>query len=288
MTSFFATTVPVADALWNAPKTYLGMGLDWQAEQDNWLQKFVVSHKNPSIALAATLNPEELASIASNTCQLVNDFLKAKGFNIQLQDQGPSNMLYAASVLKLLGEFLAGGETDYRLREIGKPAFRLGREAKVKHFDFNGQRVVVIPTNGGFSLLVTRPTGVVGFRMLDDWTNILHTMKPTRGNGVLLPMAKIDEVGIDVKDLCGMFAEDWIVQEELMAAKFALTPKSVRFEAAFAYSARKGMTMEKLPQIGDYVADHALYFALVKRNHWLPLAAGMVDVEDLSSIVVNS
>ncbi|PIP86171.1 hypothetical protein COW83_00350, partial [Candidatus Collierbacteria bacterium CG22_combo_CG10-13_8_21_14_all_43_12] len=83
---------PIADALWNAPQVQMNIGLDWQAQQGKWLQGFVMSHKDASLALAATLNTEELASTASNVCRVVNDFLRAKGFNIQLQDLGSYNM----------------------------------------------------------------------------------------------------------------------------------------------------------------------------------------------------
>lgn len=279
----FATTVPVAQALWPAAEGFLNQDLLWQATPGNRLQELVVGLKDPSLALAKTLTEKQLASSASNVVAVVNEFLKAQGFSLQLRDAGVSRMIYAAAVMKLLGNWVHGGQTDYHLNDIEKPGFRLPGDG-LKHFVYQGQTVVVVPTDGGFSFLVTRPTGASGFSMLNDWQTILHGMKPTTGNGLILPMADIGETKVDVSALEGMTTVDlWKVQEAIMAAKFGLTPRHVKFEAAFAFSAKSfGISDGNEPKAGDYVADHALYFSMVKTGHWLPLAAGLVPVVELS------
>lgn len=283
MTSF-ATTVPVAEALWTASEEFTGEMMQWRAVQGNRLQKLVIDLMIPSLNLTSTLSEEELSACASNHASKVNQFLRSKGFSLELPDLGSVNMLYAAAVLKLLGCWHVPGENGYKLREIGKPGFRLSSDSGLRHFTALGQTVVVVPTTGGFSFLVTRPTGVTGFEMLTDWEKIVRALTPSAGNGLILPMAAIDETKVDVDDLKGMGTSDhkWVIQEALMAAKFGLTPIQVKFEAAFAYSAKRMAHEVEQPEQGDYIADHPLYFALVKRGHYLPLAAGLVDVADLS------
>ncbi|HEX9007643.1 MAG TPA: hypothetical protein VF837_00065 [Patescibacteria group bacterium] len=286
MTSFF-TTIPVAHALWNAPRE-MNLTLDWQANSGVPLQEMTVRFKDESLELAGTLGEKELTSKASNRASVVNQYLRDGGFgNIQLTDIGVLNRLYAAAILKLLGEFYEIGKVDYNLPIIHRPGFRLSKNAKVRHFNYGGQTVVEIPTKSNFSLLVTRPTGVNDFRMVEDWKSIIAGMKLSTGNGVILPMAQIDSAKIDVSSMKGLWSDSsqgiWQIEEALMAAKFALTRASVKFEAAFAYSAKcLGLDPEHAPEPGDYVADHALYFALAKPRYLLPLAVGLVDVTDLS------
>ncbi|KKT39081.1 MAG: hypothetical protein UW26_C0008G0023, partial [Candidatus Collierbacteria bacterium GW2011_GWF1_44_12] len=202
-------------------------------------------------------------------------------------DAGSLNMLYCAAVMKLLGKFLVPGTSGYYLSKIGKKAFRLGRDSGIKHYMFRPQigesfRIVEVPTMAGFSLLVARPTGVTGWDMLIDWSQMTFFMKEVEGNGVILPSAQIDEAKVDVKALVGMTGGEWMIQEALMAAKFGLTRKEVKFEAAFAFSAKRAVDPRHDPEPDDYVADHDLYFALVRQGHILPIAVGLIPSEELS------
>lgn len=289
MTSF-ATLVPPVHALWPVAGKKLGAEMNWEAR--NGLQRLLVSKKSQALALAETLAPDELLGVASNVCEEVNRVLREKGFpSVQLTDQGSIKMLYVASVFKILGNFLFPGQTDFHLSKIKKPAFRLSKDAQVKHFEYAGGRVVAVPTDNNFSLLVTNPTGATGFDMLADWEDILRRIvgKEIKANGVVLPMAMVDETDIDVSGLVGMSSSgpDWTISQAKMAAKFSLTPVSVKFEAAFSAAMRKGFSTGNEPEPGDYVADHPLYFALVRKGHFLPLAAGLVDPADLSNIDVR-
>ena len=282
-----ATTVNVADALWNAGSSK-GMHFNWEAGND-WLQQMIVGCKAPSLRLATMLNSNQLISCASDICREVNEFLANNGFpDVQLMDGGSRGMFYMASILKLLGSFFMMGKSGYELPEIGKPAFRLGSGSGVRQgCAANGQIVVQIPTNGNFDLWVTRPTGVVGFNMVTDWAEILEGIETTWIGGVILPMASIDSMPIDVTGLVGMRSGGWQIGEAKMAAKFSLTPDMVKFESAFACSAKRCMASVTLPEEGDYLADHPLYFALAIRDMPWPLAVGIVDVPDLADEEVN-
>lgn len=283
----FATTVPIAQALWPAAEAYLHRQLVWVSSSDgNRLQELIVALKDPSLALAWPLIERgELTAKASSVCAEINKFLEDNGFSLQLQDRGSLNVLYVASILKLLGKFNIPGETDYFLPRINKPAFRLEMQAGVTHFIFNGQTVVAVPTSGDFHFLLTKPTGTTGFDMLADWQKILHGMHKVQGNGVILPFVQIGETEVGVSSLAGIKTDDerWKIEEALVAVKFSLTPIRVRFEAAFASSLRfMGISPYHEPEWGDYVADHSLYFALVRSGNWLPLVVGLVDANELS------
>lgn len=282
--SSFFTTIPIEAALYVAAQEYLHRPMNWQAEPGNRLQQLIVELKEASLKAAAGLSMEQLSSCASNICAAVNAYLEANGFNMKLEDAGSTNMIYAAAILKLAGEFMQAGETEYTLPQIDKPGFRLSKRAGVKHFDFNGRRVVTVETQGGFKFAVTSPTGTTGFDMIREWQSILMDMVEVEGNGVILPMAKIGETAVDVSGLQGLYTPDgWVVQQALMAAKFLLSPTKVDFEAAFAFSARYfSIPQQQDPEEGDYFADHPLNFALYVPGQTLPLAVGLVAVEDLS------
>ncbi|HBA36308.1 MAG: hypothetical protein UW35_C0029G0002 [Candidatus Collierbacteria bacterium GW2011_GWF2_44_15] len=283
----FATSVPVAYALWPTSTQYLGSEIPWGADPNNSLQRLMITLKDPSLALASTMDNSVLRACASNSAAVVNKFLRDEKFTIQLTDAGSLNMLYCAAVMKLLGKFLVPGTSGYYLSKIGKKAFRLGRDSGIKHYMFRPQigesfRIVEVPTMAGFSLLVARPTGVTGWDMLIDWSQMTFFMKEVEGNGVILPSAQIDEAKVDVKALVGMTGGEWMIQEALMAAKFGLTRKEVKFEAAFAFSAKRAVDPRHDPEPDDYVADHDLYFALVRQGHILPIAVGLIPSEELS------
>ena len=290
MTSF-ATLIPPVHALYPVVEKKLGKSMNWEPRND--LQSLLVTKKDQVLALVDTLNSEQLMSAVSNICEEVNRFLRDNGFpSVQLTDQGSTRMLYVASVLKLLGRFYVPGEVDYHLEAINKPAFRLPDTAGVIQFKYGNRKVLVVPTGSNFSLVVTEPTGVTGFDMLGDWDDILHNIRGNRvdSNGAVLPMVKIEETSIDVSELVGMSSVDpyWVITQALMAAKFSLTPQEVKFEAAFSAAMRKGGVEDfNRPEKDDYVADHPLYFALVRSGHYMPLVAGLVDVKDLSNIVVR-
>lgn len=283
----FATIVPVAHALWEAPVEFLHKTIPWQATEGNYLQELMLRKKQASLALAHILGSKVLRSKASNDCSVVNQFLTDEEFHLQLTDQGKQNMIYVATVMKLLGHFFEKGSKGYFLPKIGKKAFRLGKEANVRHYVYQrpgwSVRVVEIPTGSGFSLLVSTPSSVRSFAMVEDWGKVIFGMQRVPGNGVILPMAQVDETEMDVKQLVGMAGGEWMIQEAKAAVKFALTPEMVKYEAAVAYSAKRA-AMERLdPEAGDYLADHPLYFGLAIHGYLLPLATGYVPVNLLAN-----
>jgi hypothetical protein len=187
-----------------------------------------------------------------------------------------------ATVLDLMGKWLVEGRRGYQLKKINRLGFRLGSEARVNHFVYQNRHIVEIPTDGGFSLLVTRPTvGVTGWNMLIDWSQIIYDMKPTGGNGVVLSSAQVDESAIDISDLRGMreIKGDWVIQQAKMAAMFSLSYQKISVKSAVAISALRGGNVD--PQKGDYIADHDLYAAVCKPGHILPLAAAFVPANEL-------
>ena len=282
MTTFF-TPVAVSEALWNAPRVMMQMNLNWQANKGNAMQEMIVRTKAESLELAATLKGKQLTSIASDHVERVNKFLKDGGFDIQLRNMGVKDCLYAAAIIEMLGEFNQPGLIGYRLSKIGKPGVRLGKEAGVKTFEYQGQKVIEIPTTSGFSLMITKPTGTVDFKMLEEWKEILKGMKAISGNGIVFPRTIIDSVKIDVSAIRGMYSGSWAIQETALAAKFTLTEKEVMFKAAFAYGAKRAaIKLNNNPESKDYLADHGLQIALAKRGYLLPYAVGLVDPEHLS------
>lgn len=286
------TTVPLAHALWPVPEKRLGYPMRWLPDA-SYLQQLVVRLKAKSLLLAACLDEEQMAAVASNICAEVNAFLKAQGFNIQLKDLGSMNMLYVAAVMKLCGYFETPGVTGYHLKKIARPGFRL-RGHILEHYQYGAQHVVSVATTGGFNMLITSPIAAQGFEKLEAWEEIRGAMRRTSGNGLVLPMADIGETEVDVEDLVGMVTiNNWRIMEALMATKFKLTPDMVSMEAAFAYSMAKGCIMMeegREPEANDYVADHDLEIALVHPNEkltLLPFGAAYVPANRLALSTVS-
>ena len=280
--STLVTVVPVIEALYNAPKA-LELSMDWKPIND--FQTMVIGMRNVSEAIAKLLDNKQLASIASSDAAVVNDFLAVSGFpEVKLKDRRLPGCFYAAGVIKLLGHFFNWGEVGYTLHEIDRPAFRFGVDDGVRHYDFDDQRIVEIPTQSGFSLYISRPFAQVeGFQLLNSWETALGHMVSVSGNGVVMPGASIDSLMIDVSELVGMTSEDWTLMEAVMAAKLELGPNAISFESAFAYAAAKSPKPRLQAQANDYIADHALNVALAFPGYSFPLAAGVVAVEDLST-----
>lgn len=278
----FASSVVVNHALYVAMSEAFGT-VEWEPNND--FQRMMIRHGSDSLLTALQLTSDQLFSKAAHDAETVNLFLRENEFALQLQDLGSGpKMAYVASILKLMGKFFERGLIGYHLPKAGKPAFRLGKSAGITHFDAKGKWLVRIPTNGGFDFWLTSPNHAHGFSMIDDWISMLRMIKLKNGRGVILPMATIGETLVDISGLVGMRSGDIILQQALAAAKFALTPEMVRFEMAAAMSAKRGMAIEMRPLTDDYVADHALYFALAIRdmNPLMPLAVGMVDMDEFS------
>ncbi|HBC44967.1 MAG: hypothetical protein UX08_C0013G0019 [Candidatus Collierbacteria bacterium GW2011_GWB1_45_35] len=278
----FASSVVVNHALYVAMSRAFGT-VDWKPSND--FQRMVVRHSLDSLLVALQITSDQLFSKAAHDAETVNRFLRENEFALQLQDMGSGpKMAYVASILKLLGKFYERGLTGYHLPKAERPAFRLGNGAGTTHFDAESKWLVRIPTDGGFDFWLTSPNHTHGFSMIDDWISMLRVAKLKSGSGVILPMVTIAETSVDISRLVGMTSGEIILQQALAAAKFALTPEFVKFEMAAAMSAKRGWAFEMRPLTDDYVADHALYFALALRDMspLMPLAVGMVDMDEFS------
>ncbi len=291
MTASFATVYPIAKCLWPETEKFLGHELNWEFNEARPLQRMMRILREPAMSGLESFSPGELKAVSADNVNVINRFLRENGFrNMNLTDMGSgSNFMYLAAAMKLLGEYLQYGEKGHYLPKISRKAFRLGKEAGVKHFQYGDKVVVEIPTKGNFSLLVTSPfEKALGWEMVLPWAIAIRSITTSRpldtGNGVILSMANIDETPMDVSDLVGMTAGDWVVCQAKMAAKFSLTPFQVKFESAFAMGAMRGGGHAKpAVQPGDYVADHDLAFAIMRKGQVLPLVAGLVPVADLAN-----
>ncbi len=288
MTTFY-TTIPVSHALWPVAAEFVGNEMTWRPQRGNFQQELIYTYKEESLRLANLLTRRELVAMAADNCDAINQFLKNLGFNISLDDQGNGlGYLYAASVMKLFGEWLFPGVKGYFLPLLGRPGFRLPATG-LGFYEYKGRTVVEIPTSRrGMSVLVSEPSCVGGPSQAEDWLFTSLGKKKSKGNGIILPAITVTEINVDLSKLQGMKTEDsWRVVQALMAFKFALNQRHVSLEAAFAYSAAKGIVFEdpKLPEDGDYIADHPLNFALVMQGHALPLAVGLVGREHMDPMI---
>lgn len=281
----FGSTVVITNAL-DQIGNCSGEDLEWQASGE--FQSLVLSHLVASREAGQTLTKEQILGMSAHSCGPVNAFLALNGFeSIQLADLGSGpHMAYAASIMKLLGNWLDYGNTGYALLVPKNQPFVFRPSKNLFHYvSESGQRMVCVQTDSGFDMWLVNDMKSAGngFDMIAKWQTLLAGAKITTGNGAVLPFVAIEQAKGDIKDLAGMRAGQVVIQEALAAANFKLTPMFIKFEMAVALSAKSMSLDMESPEPDDFVVGDHLNFALTRRGILsMPLAVGQVPASEFS------
>lgn len=235
-----------------AAEAELGKNRWWNAvntTQENFLDTIFADTREE------VSNIPEIESTSSRSHEVINNFLRERGFSIQLQPFQHSDDFGVASVLKLALEWLvkgeaaklyandsAGGRTEY-------PAVRMG--AKGVNFYSSAEHnhpVVMIQTKSGDEVGLTMVDERLSQEELSSKAiSIFHTLNHSREQfaGLVFPMIDLDQRP-DISWLLGMNTrgEDGkpgIITQALQQTKFSMDEIGAQVQSAVAIAVSRGI-----------------------------------------------
>ncbi len=184
----------------------------------------------------------ELESIAAKSAAEINAFLKARGFDIQLQDFS-SGKFAVASVFNLLLKWIEKGEVA-TIRDGSYPAVRMKRHITICASPAAPKPIATISTQSGdvvhLTILDDAPSG---FDLLGRIDDIGRSLTPVRGYGSLVfPMISCDQM-VDIGWIVGMMVKSadgmtWDIEEALQQTKFRMNEEGAHVQSAAAMTMR--------------------------------------------------
>jgi len=190
---------------------------------------------------------KELVSIADADVQVINRFLKEKGFDIQLPP-APAGSFSVASVLNILVEWLKEGiVTQVRNYNSGMlhDAVKL-KEGVQLYRSFKDEPIVCIRTKSGDIVWITIVRDIPETRF-----GIMEVIKDAEvvmdagfvaadrdHEGVIFPMIDYNQF-VDISWIEHMrVTDDWYIDKALQQTKFRMNEKGARAESAVAMTLR--------------------------------------------------
>ena len=149
-----ATMYPIVGCLAEAEKI---VGADWRtvnAEQSYFLEQVL----SPARAEVSAFSPRELASMASERVEAINQFLREQGFSIQLEAFQDSNSFGVASVLRVPAKWRRPGLAVELTTARGKfHAVSMKQTQSIGFFESSTHPnpIAVILTEGGGEIYMT-------------------------------------------------------------------------------------------------------------------------------------
>lgn len=233
-----------------------------------------------------SFSPEELETIASHDADEINAFLKAKGFDIQLQPFEEEDDYGTASVMKVLAKWLTPG-TEADIHVDGKYYAGVNLEDDISFTQTPGypNPVVHIHTESGDVVHMTVADDV----SLEGLDLLAKTMLLTEGNrifnfgDVTFPMVDHDSE-VDISFFKEMFFKGegktgrvgkFKVIEAKQQTKFQMNHLGAKAESAAAFS--MGLECMRSPGL---VIDKPFYVWMTRKGLTAPYFAGCIDSSD--------
>lgn len=270
---------PIISAL-IAAESELGEDRKWSPTNDRQREFIRIFEENR----AQTARIPEIESLSSSSHQLINEFLRERGFSIALSPFAPGDF-GVASVLKLALEWLERGVEV----PIFDPQGRRYPGVKIKgegvEFFANPEHdhpIVVLKTKTGDEVLLTvagSPVPIPAAALADFAKAITGHLghHPERIEEVRFPMIDLDQQ-VDVSWLVDMSTLDeskmpWRIDQALQQTKFRMNEVGAKVESAMAV----GMRYTSFRPIMPYVIDQP-FVAIVRRPSLKePIFVGYID-----------
>ncbi|MBI2124267.1 hypothetical protein HYT92_00595, partial [Candidatus Pacearchaeota archaeon] len=220
----------------------------------------------------------EIESIASWSANVINKFLKERGFSIQLQ---PFDSLTfgVASVLDVLVEWLNKGDvTSIKKGGVTYPAVRI----ESKHADFfeistHKNPIVCLHTKSGdlvhMTILDNAPDG---FDMVEKAQELFKGEERYNFSSVVFPMVSLNQ-DVDISWLIGLRTkgadgQPAVITQALQQTKLRMNEEGARAQSAVAIAVfRGGFSPEK-----QYVIDKPFLFWITRPGICKPLFVACV------------
>ena len=203
------------------------------------------------------LRVPELSNKASQDVKVINAWLKSKGYDIELKDEGKGvDAFYVASILDVLMKwFFPGVKTNIEGVD-GKtyPAVKLKEECGVTVLEssrYHKYPVASIETQNADTIYMT---------MLDEQPKSLLTLVNELSKvrdfsrtmeGVIFPMVDLD-IQPDISWIEGMRISDWYIAQALQHTKFRMNELGAHVQSAAGMACKRGISLvKKVPMVID-------------------------------------
>ena len=196
----------------------------------------------------------ELEGIASPDVEVINRFLRERGFQIQLKPFSTDvPRLGVASVFKLLLEWMHPGRVT-SIRGGAYPAVSMKN-----HIDYYSSMRIPNPIlsvkakNGDTVYMAVLDNISSGFDILKLTMKVGETLKPCYAfDGAVFPMVTYDEE-VDISWLRGMEIDGergpWAIEQALQQTKFRMNELGAKVESAVAMGMRLGCSLPIKPPL---------------------------------------
>ncbi len=278
-----AVTYPIVAVLVKA-EDMQGMGANrqWQAVNDTqarFLQDFFRACRNEVGSI------REIESIASWSVKEVNEFLRQRGFTIQLQPFD-KNAFGVASVLDLLVEWLVKGEIT-SVQGVDRKTYPGVKISKggVRFYNVSGHNnpIAMLETKTGYRVYMTILNNAPndGFDLIAKAEAFSRNLSSNREfGGLVFPMVDLDQ-RVDIGWLMGMKTTGdngqpaWITQA-LQQTILEMNEVGARAKSAVAISVMRSIEMPK----PDMVINDQFLIWFERDGLAKPLFVGHITQED--------
>lgn len=273
---------PIFAALKKA-EDIIGKGRDWHSVNDIQ-DEFLTRYFNRSGGEASRI--PEIESIASWKAAVINEFLRSRGFSIELEELD-QDTFGVASVLDLLVEWLVIGEKHsvYTDRVYPGARFEGGSIVSFWTSEKHTHPVARLETNTGDIAYVTiagEDPPANDFAMLERVVGISESMSSCfEYGGLVMPMVDLDQK-VDISWLLQMWTNAstgqraWISQA-LQQTQLRLNEKGARVKSGVAIAITLECCIMPKP---DLVINKSFYIWFVRDGVSLPFLVGYITPED--------
>jgi len=221
----------------------------------------------------------ELESRAHDDVQVINGWLKGRGFDIQLPDEGDPEGFAVASILDMLLKWLHEGRRTGITGATGEefPGVRVDEGVTVSHLPaVHPHPVARVATKSGdtvcMSMVDEVPGGFAGlFLKVADLEKVKATSHMHKG--VCFPMVDLDERP-DITWIQGLrFGHDYYVKTAMQQTRFRMNEKGARAQSAAAMTIVRSCVR---PRVQPHVIDRPFLLWIRRDGLEFPLFAALL------------
>lgn len=219
-----------------------------------------------------------LHSISHHDPKVINAWLKEKGYDIRLREDG-NDSFCVASVMDMLMEWVEPGKETTVTRD-GKnyPAVSLNKDSDAYVINGDGKtEVLKVPAKGGETVIMwmidKEPVGPLG--IADIVARMPSNLsKDDSYSKFVFPMIDINDTP-DISWLCGMrtgeHAGAWYISQAVQQTRFRMNERGARAQSAAAMMMSRGLTLNSK----TFVIDRPFMLLVERPDVDIPLFAGV-------------
>ena len=278
-----AVILPILAALNAAQLNFLGFDHTWKST--NRTQDSFITQYFPKTEELKKLSAKELSSCASENVDVVNAFLKVKGFGeMQLDDPGEGGFAIA-SVLDILCKFrVKGKKSSLRVNVPGTskietfPAVCLKDGYTLRRLKDGACILTVDCENGDRVCMIEAEKPLDGLELLEkiDSLSSAEYTDVTQGyDQVFFPMVDYNQK-VDISWLEGMiYPPKWYISQAVQITRFQMNEEGAAAQSAVAIGISK--TCIRINDI--FTITKPFYLWIERPNMTLKLFAGYCDTD---------